>query len=349
MKRDYLNQVLIPLMQKAEIALHEIGEDHTTIGNARGALMHYSATHALPPEPELPPDVTILQGNWLKLALREVENLNAEGNNAICSLTEAHWKVHGIMNWWQAGNRQEFFFRGEHNSDWNLIASASRNGIIPDPDCPLTVTQEELDALNVFQQDVQAGPDLFASLFPDGQLLPLDSSDWWALMQHYRGGTRLLDLTSSIFCALYFACADWNGNIDLNNDGALYLFPNQNWRRAVPDPDIIRGQNVGPTDLLQKTAESYFDVENHPDTVRFRKSIHRNDRLLAQDGFFLWQPIFNQALEIGQIFKFRIPAYRKTHLLRDLYSIGYTALRLVRGTIGADAHQNVCNSIGVVA
>ena len=59
MKQDYLDQVLIPLMQRAEIALHDNGEDHTTIGNARGVLMHYSATHALPPEPELPPNVKL--------------------------------------------------------------------------------------------------------------------------------------------------------------------------------------------------------------------------------------------------------------------------------------------------
>ena len=184
--------------------------------------------------------------------------------------------------------------------------------------------------------------ELFASVFPDGRLLSLNSADWWALMQHYHGGTRFMDITSSIFCALFFACANWDGFIDTKMDGALYLFPNPYWRPAVLQP-----KKHGPTDQLHPTVEKYFDVEKHPTTVRFRESFHRNDRLLAQDGYFLWQPLFDQPLNLGQYFKFRIPASKKIHILGEMYSVGYTAKRLVRGPKGRIAHDRICEMIDV--
>lgn len=45
-------------------------------------------------------------------------------------------------------------------------------------------------------------------------------------MQHHneKFGTRLLDITSSIYTGLYFACIGWKGEIDSVNDGILYSF-----------------------------------------------------------------------------------------------------------------------------
>jgi hypothetical protein len=253
------------------------------------------------------------------------------------------------MNYWHQANRGKFYFRGEHNSNWQLISSAARKGLLPDTSNLLECSAGELRALRVFQSKVQSDQELFSSVFPDGRLLSLNSSDWWALKQHYEGGTRLIDVTSSIFSALFFACADWDGSIDQDTDGAIYLFPTENWRKDVLQPDIIRGQNVGPTDQMQPLVETYFSIENHPDTVRFRESHHRNDRLIAQDGFFLWQPIFDQPLNLGQHFKFRIPGQCKINLLEEMYSIGYTAERLIRGTQGSIAYNKICPLLRVAA
>jgi hypothetical protein len=347
--REYINGVLIPLLNRIIAAPNAGTQMQGAISSALGALSHYAVTHATAPAPSLPPNATRLVNNWLNLALREVESLNIEGNDAICSVTEAHWKTHGIMNWWHQNNRDRFFFRGEHHSNWNLESSAGRNGLNHDPSNLLTVTSGEISALRVFQNRVRADKQLFDSVFPDGCMLPLDSADWWALMQHYNSGTRLIDITSSVFCALFFACADWTGSVDTTVDGAIYLFPEAAWREAVLQPTIIAGQNVGSTDQFHDSVLHYFDLDAHPIIVRFRESLYRNDRLLAQDGYFLWQPQFDNRLNLRQIFKFRVPAARKIHVLRELYSIGYTAKRLIRGTQGDNAHLIVCRTIGVTA
>jgi len=345
--RDYINGILIPLLQRMQTVRNVNPSMVNTLGSALSELHSYARTQAAVPNPALPPNTTNLAGNWIDLALREIESLNVEGNEAICSVTEAQWKANGIMNWWHQTNRGRFFFRGEHHSDWNLVCSAFRNGHTPDPDNLLEVTESEIADLRRFQATVQTDRQLYASVFPDGRLLDLDSADWWALMQHYAGGTRLIDISSSVFCALFHACAGWDGTVNTSVDGALYLFPREDWRPAVLYPEIVRGQNVGSTDQLYPTVGQYFNVDGHPDIVRFRESFHRNDRLLAQDGYFLWQPTFDMPLNLNQFFKFRVPASRKHHILSELYSVGYTAQRIVRGPQGESAHENICTSIGV--
>lgn len=346
--REFISGVLNPLLQRMTNAPNASSSMQKALGNAIGELRHYVSVHASIPAPELPPDATNLQGNWLDLALREIEGLNSEGNNAICSVTEAHWKVHGIMNWWQQTNCGPLFFRGEHNSNWSLISSAGRSGLTPSATNPLSVSSEEMAELRRFQASVQVDQQLSSDVFPDGRVLSLESAEWWALMQHYNGGTRLIDITSSIFCALFFACAGWDGTVDADSDGAVYLFPTTaTGRKAVLKPELFRGQNNGPTDQLHPTAGDYFDVHAHQDIIRFRESFQRSDRLLAQDGYFLWQPIFDQPLNVGQHFKFRVPGAKKRDVLRELYSIGYTARRLIRGTKGEVAHSLVCRTVDI--
>ena len=102
-----------------------------------------------------------------------------------------------------------------------------------------------------------------------------------------------------------------------------------------------------PTDQLHPIVNDYFAVLAHPDTVRFRVSFQRNDRSLSQDGYFLWQPNFHQPLNVGQHFKIRVPGGYKERILSEMYSIGYTARRLVRGSVGDAAHARVCGTLGL--
>jgi hypothetical protein len=165
-------------------------------------------------------------------------------------------------------------------------------------------------------------------------------------MQHYdeKYGTRMIDVTTSIFSALYFACANWDGTVDESIDGALYLFAGRAWREETA--------NAGPYDCedpLRHSAGDYFNALAHPDSARFREDRGRNDRLIAQDGFFLWQPRFERPLEPGQFFKFRVCRSDKKRILCELYSTGYTARRIVRGNIGETAHKSLCKALDLNA
>lgn len=345
MKRDSLLGVLIPALVRLQVADGANSSLQKAIGSAVGEIELWAHQHGVAPLPELPDGAVTMEPNWRELALRELEQLNAEGDNAVCSITEAHWKVHGIMKVWHDSHPSRIFFRGQHWAEWELIASGVRNGLSP-VDSHLKVSDLEIAAVRRFQAKVMLDRGLFAAVFPDGRQLDLESAEWWALMQHYESGTRLVDITSSLLCALYFACADWDGSIGTNHDGAIYLFPQDNWRLAALNPDMVNGKNVGLTDQLQPTLSDYFSVHNYITTVRWRESFYRNDRLLAQDGYFLWQPSFDEPLAVGQHFKFRVPASLKTPLLKELWSVGYTPRRILRPPAGDEAEEKVREAIG---
>ena len=138
---------------------------------------------------------------------------------------------------------------------------------------------------------------------------------------------------------MYFACVSWKGNIDESTDGALYLIPDGNWRHESNNPDEIQ-------DLKKNTVEEYFQVDGHDHTLRFRESPVREQRILAQDGYFMWKPKFDEPIELaGTWFKFRVFRGAKQDILRELYSIGYTAQRIVRGKRGDEIHKNLCRKL----
>src|SRR4030067_648001 len=53
-------------------------------------------------------------------------------------------------------------------------------------------------------------------------------------------------------------------------------------------------------------------------------SLYRNDRALAQDGYFVWQPIFTSPLKTYQIFPFRVFRGAKREIDAVHTSIYYT-------------------------
>ena len=168
-------------------------------------------------------------------------------------------------------------------------------------------------------------------------------------MQHFDPvyGTRMLDVTSSIFCGLFFACAGWDGSVNDKEDGRLYIFPMTTVRGEDQNPFTVRGRNCDINDKKMDSANSYFDIEAHEDTVRIRTSPFRNNREIAQDGYFIWQPQISDAINPGQYFDFRVARDCKIQILQELYSIDYTAERIIRDNEGQIAQTKVNQAIGV--
>lgn len=73
-------------------------------------------------------------------------------------------------------------------------------------------------------------------------------------MQHYDDnyGTRMIDVTTSLYCALFFASADWDGTVDSSVDGKLYMFPHPPGRGETDFPDRHRGQLIGYSHLAPR-------------------------------------------------------------------------------------------------
>ena len=285
--------------------------------------------------------------NWMDLVLNYVKDFNKYGNCYISSCGEALLKTFGIKNRMNQGpNIKPIFYRGEHIYGWDLVPRIVRKiGLKHSDSNLLNPSSEELEHLKMFQKRyINSKIKWFFQTRKKRE-----DPNWWSLMAHYddRAGTRMIDITSSIFCALYFACVDWDGTINTDEDGCLYFLWNNNWRPDKDSPNMIRGRIHDFSDQKQYSTNKYFSIQGSPDTLRFRESPDSNDRLVYQDGFFLWQPKFGEPLDIGQHHKFRIHKDSKMNILRELYSIGYTAKRIVRGKKGIESHKNICAQLGV--
>jgi len=191
------------------------------------ALHHIAGECQNPISAEPPGSIGNYVENWLDLAIVELDLFNKHGSHYVTSCSEALLKTHGVINIWHAApaTRKPIYFRGEHRYGHELKSRLGRKNFVESNQSPWGATPIELQLLSDYQSRVRKDRDLAADIFGDMDILPNDHPAWWAIMQHYDQtyGTRMLDITSSIFCALYFACAGWNGEVDTTTDGRLYI------------------------------------------------------------------------------------------------------------------------------
>ncbi len=240
-------------------------------------------------------------GRWVEAALNNgPPRLNPMGYDYICSTHEALFKcnlVKGILNSGRTDSPRSTYFRGEEDFNWKLVSKLGRR--VPEIDWgklnPLSVTSFELEELQSFQEGVLSSKDLSRDIFDNREPLEELNASWWAIMQHYSEcGTRLLDVTSSIFTGLYFAYSNFNSTVNTEVDGSLRVFvdqPGRGEREHELQPDC--------DDMSYGTVGDYFSVDAWPEVPRFRISPFRCNRELAQDGYFIWQPFFDRELECG--------------------------------------------------
>lgn len=91
------------------------------------------------------------------------------------------------------------FFRGQSNVNYELTSTLDRFKKKEKP------SNEKL-LIRQFKK--------IANNYLSSEILPKTSFEWLSLMQHYGIPTRLLDVTSSPFIALYFAVKDWENEAD---------------------------------------------------------------------------------------------------------------------------------------
>lgn len=331
-------RILVRWLERMYRALHEQGSKYQPgdNGSIDKIMKAISALHDLKREsssPNVPASEHFQVGTqWIDHSLEEIFHFNAMGDEYICSATEAVFKCNGTKRLIDRYD-SPVFFRGEHMFGWDLKSRAGRSLVVDwTSENPHNVTSHELQTLRNFQARCGDDAVLRRTVFgDDGKLLAADHSGWWSLMQHYDevNGTRLIDVTTSLYCALYFASANWDGTVDESVDGKLYMFPCQPGRGETESPDRRAGELIGSEDASHRSALDYFRIEKHLEIPRFRVSPARNDRALSQDGYFVWQPYFDRALTPLQLFPFRVHRDFKRSIVKELAAMGYTRDRIL--------------------
>lgn len=293
------------------------------------------------------------QSGWQSLIQNELLKFNSKGSSYITSISECLIKTLGLINVHQNANKRTLaYYRGHVNSDWEIVSSIGRK--IPKSTIPTdrsTVSQFEMDALEKWQSVVLTDDHLTKEIFSDSPPYEKDDPRWWGLKQHYdddpeTGGTRLIDWTSSPLCGLYFACVDWKGGIDDSIDGGLYVTMSGGGRMFASESYISQLQNY-EEDFYDKAGSNvgeYFSLSKHLEYPRTVITETENTRQLAQDGHFMFSPYFENPITEwagSKPFFFVIPGDCKKDISRELYSLGYTPKKILRGQKGIDAHNRL--------
>jgi hypothetical protein len=217
--------------------------------------------------------------------------------------------------------------------------------------------------MKAWQDKIMSSSELIADVFEGKEAYPTDDYRWWALKQHFdddpiTGGTRLIDWTSSPLTALYFACVNWDGSIDDSIDGALFLAPLSMGRRMASEEFIeahVDKYDRDWYDVSGKNLETYFNLPNRLDgnpnkLVRTLITEHDNSRQLSQDGHFIFSPVFDEPITDwggSSPYCLTIPATSKKEIASELYSIGLTPKKIVRGKKGLEAHHNLRKQLNI--
>ena len=306
----------------------------TVLNNGKG----YSDT-----KPPYPDRHYAHESGWQLLIQNELLKFNSKGSSYITSISECLIKTLGLINVHQNANKRTLaYYRGHVNAEWEIVSSIGRK--IPKSTIPTDrskVSQFEMDALEKWQSIVLTDDHLIKEIFSDSP--PYEKADprWWGLKQHYdddpnTGGSRLIDWTSSPLCGLYFGCVDWNGGVDESVDGGLYVMMSGVGRMFASESYISQLQNHDEEiyDKAGSNVDEYFSILDHLKYPRTIITETENTRQLAQDGHFIFSPHFELPITEWagrKPFFFVIPGECKKDILRELYSLGYTPKKILRG------------------
>ena len=282
--------------------------------------------------------------SWTNIVFEKiVSNFGQYGNQTVSSIEEAVCYSYTLAELFSS---HQLFYRGEHHYGYALKSRAERN-MDQSIDNNIGLTAREIEELYRFQREAKRSKFIKKEIKGKGFFLPNKNDPvWLPIMQHYdeEFGTRLLDISSSIYTGLYFSCIDWNGEVDTTQDGILYLFLRGGtgltargfYYDRKPDDFDPSFDDIAPKDIRKS-----FNNWEHPEYFRIYKSSSTSPREIAQDGWFLIRGDLNKPSQFGQGFKFRIPASAKLRIAKQLWLTGYTPERMVHGEKGIQARKRL--------
>lgn len=203
---------------------------------------------------------------------------------------------------WKNEFKGSWAFRGQGKSSWNIDTSLDRAVMVEYSGDGFS-GYERLDRetelkrlLFLFQQQAHHYIDNLPELD--------DIGSWLALMQHYGVPTRFLDWTKSPYVALYFALADDPSKIGSPETNAAVWAIDLDWLETrgqellrsdypIPAFDDYQARAKYLNRLLPTPTEKAVIVKVDP--------IKSNERMVAQQGFFLCNLFHKQFASFSQI------------------------------------------------
>lgn len=175
------------------------------------------------------------------------------------------------------------------------------------------------------------------------QDFPTDKSSILFLMQHYGLPTRLLDWSTNIFVAAYFAVSG-----TLEKDGEIWVLnPEKLNRLATKEKDYLTIVSSFIDEPFINKKDRNDDNKKHIEVPIVIKPNHFDKRMIAQQSVFTIHSnnsknISELGLNSRDIERFRIPSDMKSVLRRHLFDLG-TSERILYPDIEGltrDIYQN---------
>ncbi len=222
-------------------------------------------------------------------------------------------------------------FRGQKDSDWEILSSIERLSNPDDRDA------RELIALEVFKKKIHH--------HLKDEPLPERTLEWLSLMQHHGVPTRLTDWSRSPYVASFFALEEFAPSVKSSAVWAI----NIGWLYAMAINKVRTiSSDYSDLDVHDELSGSRFDDVLMGNHKKFVVSLHpasMNMRLSVQQGLFLAPGSVNdsfmenlQALPNAEIkknvFKFIIPRSQRQEALDDLYRMNISHASLFPGIDG---------------
>jgi len=170
--------------------------------------------------------------------------------------------------------RGQFIFRGQVNDEWELMPKLFR-------DYPKSTGPNDAEIIELALCENllcgEKGP--YSNTYDPIELL--------LNLQHFGIPTRLLDWTSDVLIALFFACYDENEEY-LKRDGNFYIIE----RSLYPRIKINSRDNRNLTEAINKETLDDFRSRLRVDEVKLIESVFKNPRLRVQDGCLMMFPFY---------------------------------------------------------
>ncbi|MEW6671622.1 MAG: FRG domain-containing protein [Thermodesulfobacteriota bacterium] len=182
------------------------------------------------------------------------------------------------------------WFRGHGCDKWRLESSLERdanNFGVPRE----ALWEREQTMLTLFKER--------AHLYTSEFTAPTTEFEWFSLIRHYGGPSRMLDVSSSYLVATYFALCDSHPK----RDAAIWAF-----------------QEANVTEKEYPNFDTLFQC-NHPLDLKIGSPNRLNMRLQAQSGKFFVPGSINASLESQIAAKFDTDFRKKPTIYRSVHRI----------------------------